>query len=154
MERKRFAPAAGSDSSHRLAAITQFSAAMTRNIKLTLAYDGSEFHGWQIQPGLPTIQGTLIAVLEQITQERLSVQGAGRTDAGVHAAGQVASIQTESDLAPAVFLRACNALLPPVIRVGAAEEVSCEFHARWSAQAKTYHYRIYRGAVLSPFLWR
>ena len=125
-----------------------------RTIKLTIAYDGTDFHGWQIQPGLPTVQGLLLEILERMTQEKLSLQGAGRTDAGVHAAGQVASFQTNSDLAPAIFLRACNALLPAAIRVHAAEEVSVDFHARWSAQGKTYRYRIYRGPVLPPFVCR
>ncbi len=125
-----------------------------RTIKLTIAYDGTDFHGWQIQPGQPTVQGLLIEVLERVTQENLSLQGAGRTDAGVHAAGQVASFQTESDLAPAVFLRACNALLPAAIRVRSAEEVSPDFHARRSALGKTYRYHIYRGQVLPPSLWR
>jgi tRNA pseudouridine38-40 synthase len=124
------------------------------NIKLTLAYDGTDFHGWQIQPGQPTIQGTLTQVLRTLTQEELTVHGAGRTDAGVHALGQVAHFKTRSELAPAEFQRACNALLPPSIRVVAAEEVGPDFHARWHALAKTYQYRIYRGRVVSPFLWR
>jgi tRNA pseudouridine38-40 synthase len=125
-----------------------------RTIKLTIAYDGTDFHGWQIQPGVPTVQGLLVEILERMTQENLSLQGAGRTDAGVHAAGQVASFQTASGLAPEVFLRACNALLPAAIRVRAAEEVPFDFHARWSAQDKTYRYRIYRGQVLPPFICR
>jgi len=125
------------------------------NIKLTVAYDGGEFHGWQIQPGLPTVQGLLTAVLQRITQEQeLIVNGAGRTDAGVHAWGQVVNFQTQSQLPPAVFLRAVNALLPPSIRVRAAEEAGADFHARWHAKAKTYQYRIYRGCVLPPFCWR
>jgi len=124
------------------------------NIKLTVAYDGTEFHGWQIQPGQPTIQGVLTDVVQQLTQERPNLQGAGRTDAGVHAWGQVVSFKTRSELAPAEILRGCNALLPPAIRVREAEEVSPEFHARWLAQAKTYSYAIYRGCVVPPFLWR
>jgi tRNA pseudouridine38-40 synthase len=125
-----------------------------RNIKLTLAYDGGDFHGWQMQPGLPTVQGAIRDVLQQITQEDLTVNGAGRTDAGVHAWGQVANFKTESQLTTADFLRACNALLPPTIRVRAAEEAHADFHARWLAKAKTYQYRICRDRVVPPFCWR
>jgi tRNA pseudouridine38-40 synthase len=124
------------------------------NIKLTVAYDGTDFHGWQIQPGQPTIQGVLTDVVQQLTQERPNLQGAGRTDAGVHAWGQVVSFKTRSELAPEEILRGCNALLPPAIRLRKAEEVSPEFHARWMAQAKTYIYSIYRGSVVPPFRWR
>ncbi len=124
------------------------------NIKLTLAYDGTDFHGWQIQPGQPTIQGALTDVLQKLTQEQLHIHAAGRTDAGVHALGQVAHFKTRSELSPIQFQRAFNALLPPSIRVLAAEEVGPDFHARWQALAKTYHYRIYRGAVVPPFDWR
>jgi len=124
------------------------------NIKLTVAYDGTDFRGWQIQPGQPTIQGVLTDVVQQLTQERLNLHGAGRTDAGVHAWGQIVSFKTHSELAPEEFHRGCNALLPPSIRVREAEEVGPNFHARWMAQAKTYVYSIYRGAVVPPFRWR
>jgi tRNA pseudouridine38-40 synthase len=125
-----------------------------RNIKLTLAYDGADFHGWQLQPGLPTIQGAVTEAARQITQEKLFIQGASRTDAGVHALGQVAHFKTQSQLPAAEIQRALNALLPPAIRVVAAEEVGPDFHARWQAQGKTYRYRIYRGQVLPPFDYR
>jgi tRNA pseudouridine38-40 synthase len=125
-----------------------------RNIKLTLAYDGTDFSGWQIQPGQPTIQGALTDVAEKLTQCRLMIQGAGRTDAGVHAYGQVANFKTQSSLGAGEFQRAFNALLPASIRVVAAEEVGPDFHARWDALAKTYRYRIFRGRVVPPFLWR
>ncbi len=125
-----------------------------RNIKLTVAYDGTDFSGWQIQPGQPTIQGTLCDVLEKITLQRTLVQGAGRTDAGVHAMGQVANFTTTSELSAAEFQRAFNALLPPSIRIFAADEVSPDFHSRWNAVAKTYRYRIFRGRVVPPFLCR
>jgi tRNA pseudouridine38-40 synthase len=125
-----------------------------RNIKLTIAYDGSGFHGWQFQPGVPTIQGALDAAARKITQERIIVQGASRTDTGVHALGQVAHFRTQSALTADEFQRALNALIPPAIRVVEAEEVGPEFHARWLAQAKTYRYRIYRGRVLPPFEYR
>src|SRR5271170_8079867 len=115
-----------------------------RNIKLTIAYDGAGFHGWQIQPGLATIQGALAEAAQKITQEKIFVHGASRTDAGVHALGQVAHFRTHSELSAPEFQRALNALLPPTIRVVAAEEVGPDFHSRWLAQAKTYRYRIYR----------
>jgi len=123
-------------------------------IKLTLAYDGTDFCGWQVQPGKPTIQGALNDVLRRITQEKVTVHGAGRTDAGVHAEGQVAHFKTASQMATVEFQRALNALLPPSVRVGAAEEVGPDFHARHQALAKTYVYRIYRGPVVPPFAWR
>jgi len=125
-----------------------------QNIKLTLAYDGTDFSGWQIQPGQPTVQGAISDVLENLTQQRLQIQGAGRTDAGVHAAGQVANFKTEAELSADEFQRAFNALLPDSIRIVAAEQVAPDFHARWNAVAKTYRYRIFRGRVVSPFLWR
>lgn len=125
-----------------------------RIFKLTLAYDGTDFHGWQIQTGQPTIQGALTEVLRRLTQEAIVLHGAGRTDAGVHALGQVAHFRTRSALAAAEFQRACNALLPPSIRVVAAEEVGPDFHSRWSALGKTYRYRLFRGRVVPPALWR
>ena len=125
-----------------------------RNIKLTLAYDGTDFSGWQIQPGQPTVQGALTDVVEKLTQCRLMIYGAGRTDAGVHAAGQVANFKTQSSLSAGEFQRAFNALLPPSIRVVASEEAGPDFHARWNALAKTYRYRIFRGRVVPPFLYR
>jgi len=124
------------------------------NIKLTVAYDGTDFRGWQIQPGQPTIQGLLTDVVQQLTQEHVNVQGAGRTDAGVHAWGQVVNFKTNSELAPEEFRRGCNALLPPSIRIREAEEVGPDFQARRMARAKTYVYSIYRGAVVPPSLWR
>lgn len=122
-----------------------------RNIKLTIAYDGAQFHGWQVQPGLATVQGTLNDAARQITQEHVVVHGASRTDAGVHALAQVAHFKTRSALPAAEFQRALNALLPPAIRIIAAEEVGPDFHSRWLAQGKTYRYRIFRGSVLPPF---
>ena len=124
------------------------------NIKLTLAYDGTDFHGWQIQPGRPTIQGAVTDVVRKITQEKMTIHAAGRTDAGVHAHGQVAHFRTQSHLTAQEFQRALNALLPPAIRAVAAEEVGPDFHARWQAEAKTYQYRIFRGRVVPPFDWR
>jgi tRNA pseudouridine38-40 synthase len=125
-----------------------------RNIKLTIAYDGADFHGWQIQPGFATIQGALAEALQKITQERVMVHGASRTDAGVHALGQVAHFKTQSALSAVEFQRALNALIPPAIRIVAAEEVGPDFHSRWYAQGKTYRYRIFKGPVLPPFDYR
>jgi tRNA pseudouridine38-40 synthase len=122
--------------------------------KLTIAYDGTDFHGWQIQSNKPTIQGEIVNVLRRLTQEHLTIHGAGRTDAGVHALGQVASFRTQSPLSAQEFQRALNALLPPAIRIVHSEEVGPDFNARWSARGKTYRYRIYRGKVVPPMLWR
>jgi tRNA pseudouridine38-40 synthase len=125
-----------------------------RHFKLTIAYDGTDFHGWQIQSNKPTIQGEIVNVLRRITQESIILHAAGRTDAGVHALGQVASFRTQSALCAAEFQRALNALLPPTIRIVSAEEVGPDFHARWSAREKIYRYRLYRGKVVPPTLWR
>src|SRR5579862_7688022 len=103
------------------------------NIKLTIAYDGTDYHGWQIQPQMRTIQGALAAVLGNIAQEPIAIHGAGRTDAGVHAWGQVASFRTNSELAPKEWSRALNALLPPTIRIRDAQQATPDFHARWMA---------------------
>lgn len=125
-----------------------------RYFKLTIAYDGTDFHGWQVQPNGPTIQGEIAGVLRRITQENISLHGAGRTDAGVHALGQVGSFRTQSALSAQEFQRALNAILPAAIRIVAAEEVGPSFDARWSARGKIYRYRIYRGKVVPPMLWR
>src|SRR5580692_8815572 len=119
-----------------------------KNIKLTIAYDGAGFHGWQLQPGLPTVQGTLNDAASQITQEKIFAHGASRTDTGVHALGQVAHFKTHSQLSAAEFRRALNGVLPPTIRILATEEVGPDFHSRWQSQAKNYRYRIFRGEVL------
>lgn len=123
-----------------------------RNFKLTISYDGSEFFGWQMQPGQATVQGTLVDVASKLTQENVQVHGSGRTDAGVHALGQVAHFKTASTSLDAQgFQRAFNALLRASVRVVNVEEVGPKFHSRHDALAKTYQYRIYRGKVLSPF---
>jgi len=125
-----------------------------RYFKLTIAYDGTEFHGWQIQSEKPTIQGEIVNVLRQLTQEHVYLHGAGRTDAGVHALGQVGSFRTQSALSAEEFQRALNALLPQTIRIVGSEEVGPDFDARWSARGKIYRYRIYRGKVVPPMIWR
>src|SRR4026207_932188 len=100
-----------------------------RNLKLTLAYDGTEFHGWQIQPELPTVQGTLKEALEKLFNHAVNVTGSGRTDAGVHAQGQVANVETIRSMDTDAVLRGVNALLPSQIRVWQVEEVGLEFHS-------------------------
>jgi tRNA pseudouridine38-40 synthase len=125
-----------------------------RYFKLTIAYDGTDFHGWQMQSSKPTIQGELVGVLRQLIQEKVVLQATGRTDAGVHALGQVCSFRTQSSLSSGDFHRALNALLPPSIRIVKAEEVGPNFSARFSARGKVYRYRMYRGRVVPPMLWR
>lgn len=125
-----------------------------RNLKITLAYDGFDLHGWQVQPGLPTVQGLLSAAIERVTGERLLPQGSGRTDAAVHALAQIASCAIESHIPTSNLVVALNDVLPKSVRLLAIEEVAPEFHARASAKAKIYRYRIWRGTICSPFLAR
>jgi tRNA pseudouridine38-40 synthase len=127
---------------------------VTRNLKLMLAYDGADFHGWQVQPEKPTVQGVLGDCLERVTGERVLPQGSGRTDAGVHALAQVASFAIASPIPPRNLQVALNDVLPASIRVVAVEQVGPEFHARKSAKAKTYRYRIFRGDPCPPFAAR
>jgi tRNA pseudouridine38-40 synthase len=122
-----------------------------RNLKLTLAYDGHDFAGWQVQPDRLSVQGTLVSAFEHLTGEKTLPQGSGRTDAGVHALAQIATVTTNSPIPVDNLVRALNDILPRSIRVLAAEEMPPEFHARRSAVAKTYRYHIYRGAICSPF---
>jgi len=125
-----------------------------RNLKLVLAYDGSDFSGWQVQPDCATIQGTLASAIGRITGEKVLPQGSGRTDAGVHALAQVATFTTESPIPAENLVIALNDILPTSIRVREVCEVPADFHARRSARSKTYRYRIYRAAICSPFLVR
>jgi tRNA pseudouridine38-40 synthase len=134
----------------------------TQMWKLVLAYDGTDFHGWQVQPGLQTIQGELAAAIERVcgehngehTGERTLPQGSGRTDAGVHALAQVASVALQSPIPPPNLLRALNRTLPPSIRITKAVHAPPDFHARHSAVSKQYEYRIYRGEICPPALAR
>ena len=125
--------------------------------KITLEYDGTNYAGWQYQPHQLTIQEVVEKALEQITQCRISIIGAGRTDAGVHALGQVFSFQAEKALSPHEWIRGLNGLLPPDIATQQAEEVSDMFHARYSAIGKIYEYRIllapHRSALERHRLW-
>lgn len=122
-----------------------------RTLKLTLAYDGTRYSGWQEQPGRLTVQGELTRVIEKITRERVHVVGSGRTDAGVHALGQVATFDTESSLAPEQFQRALNGHLPRDIAVLAVDEARPGFHAIGDALWKTYRYLLHDGPVRDVF---
>jgi tRNA pseudouridine38-40 synthase len=125
-----------------------------RTLKITLAYDGTAYVGWQRQAAGTSIQGLLEAAIARIEGEAVTVTGAGRTDAGVHALGQVASVtvpSASSSIACDAYVRALNASLPDDVRVGSVEEAGDGFHARFSARAKTYRYRLARGGVASPF---
>jgi tRNA pseudouridine38-40 synthase len=123
-----------------------------RNIKLVLSYDGTDFCGWQVQPGLPTIQGVLSEAIGKITGEAIVPQSSGRTDSGVHALAQVAHFATTSSIPSGNIRKALNSCLPDSIRILSAEEAPVDFHARRSATAKTYRYRLYSGEICPPFL--
>ena len=120
-----------------------------RNIKLVLEYDGTNYHGWQTQPDLPTIQDTIEEALAQLTKTPIKIIGAGRTDTGVHAEGQVANFGTDSQIPVAAFQKGLNAILPRDIVVCSATEVSPEFHSRFSATSRRYRYTILNRAYPS-----
>lgn len=122
-----------------------------RRVKITLSYDGTEYHGWQVQPGLPTIQGTLERVLGEIEGQPVAVAGSGRTDAGVHALEQTAAFTFFNPIPLDNLIRAVNRLLPADIRVLSAIETAPAFHPRFDAIAKTYEYRIWRDPICPPF---
>lgn len=122
-----------------------------RNLKLTLSYDGTDFHGWQRQPGLRTVQQTLEEAIGQLTGVIPNCQASGRTDAGVHALGQVVHFLTASRHPTEVFLRALNALTPPDVRVLDAEDVPQAFHATLDARSKRYRYVIDNSRFGDPF---
>lgn len=123
-----------------------------RNIKLVLEYDGSNYHGWQTQPNLPTIQGAVESALTQLTKTPIRIIGAGRTDTSVHAQGQVANFHTDSQIPIVAFQKGLNAFLPRDIVVCSANDVSSDFHARFSATSRRYRYtilnRVYPSALL------
>jgi tRNA pseudouridine38-40 synthase len=121
-----------------------------RRIKVTLAYDGTEFHGWQVQPGLPTIQGAIEEAVAEIDGGPVTVLGSGRTDAGVHALAQVAAFSIVNPIPLDNLRKAPNRLLPPAIRVLSADEAAADFHPRYQAHSKTYEYRIFRGETCPP----
>ena len=124
---------------------------MSRLIRISVSYEGTDYHGWQVQPGLATIQGTLEAVVAEIEGARTHVAGSGRTDAGVHALAQVAAFQLTNPIPVENLRRAMNRLLPRDIRVLTVEQAPDDFHPRFRAVAKTYEYRIWRGEVCPPF---
>jgi tRNA pseudouridine38-40 synthase len=122
-----------------------------RRIKLVVAYDGTDYHGWQIQSGLPTIQGILEHVFAEIEKAPVHVAGSGRTDAGVHALAQVAAVNLTNPIPAENLKKALNRVLPQAIRITSVEEAAPDFHPRFDARSKTYEYRIVRTEVCSPF---
>ena len=125
-----------------------------RNIRLLIAYDGTDFHGWQRQSNAPTVQDCLESAIERILGERAQVWGSGRTDAGVHALNQVANFKTDCPIPCENLVKALNDALPPTVRIKDSHEVSAKFHARYDVHSKTYRYRILQAPVCPPFLWR
>jgi tRNA pseudouridine38-40 synthase len=123
----------------------------TRWLKLTVAYDGTAYAGWQVQPTEPTVQAAVEAAWHEITREQVRVMAAGRTDAGVHALGQVVGIATESPLATAELHRGLNAVLPEDVAIVAVEEAPENFHATYDAKRKTYRYQIHNGRTPDVF---
>ena len=124
---------------------------MRRRIKLTIAYDGTDFHGWQVQPGRVTIQSVLQEIFAGIEKRPVEVSASGRTDAGVHAFGQTAAVTIVNPIPVSNLKKAVNRLLPHSIRILRVEEVHAGFHPRYDAVAKTYEYRIFRHEVCPPF---
>jgi tRNA pseudouridine38-40 synthase len=123
------------------------------NYRLLLQYDGTDFHGWQMQGELRTVQGELTRVLSLLDGREVVVHGSGRTDAGVHAEGQVASAQLQREMSPSKLRNAINGNLPSDVRVLFVEVAPDDFHARYSARSKKYSYRLVHGTVMSPF-WK
>jgi tRNA pseudouridine38-40 synthase len=128
--------------------LTEF---LMRRLRFHVAYDGTDFHGWQVQPGLLTIQGILEEIISGIEGRPVHVAGSGRTDAGVHAYSQVAAVSIENPIPAPNFRKAVNRMLPFTIRITHAEEVREDFHPRFQATRKTYEYRILRDEICSPF---
>jgi tRNA pseudouridine38-40 synthase len=124
------------------------------NFKLTIQYDGTDFHGWQMQGELRTVQGELTKALSQIDGREVVVNGSGRTDAGVHAEGQVVNVNLQKKITPQKLRAAINGNVGKDVRVFEAEVVDDDFHARYSALGKTYLYRVVNGPVISPFWLR
>ena len=128
---------------------------MLRNIKLEIEYDGTNFYGWQVQPKLRTVQGEIEDRLNTILKHKVNLIGAGRTDVGVHALGQVANFKTENQLNKESILRGLNGLLPDDVVIKKVEEVDLDFNARYSAKSRVYKYRVYLGrtAILRKYVW-
>ena len=125
-----------------------------RRLRFEVAYDGTDFHGWQVQPGLATIQSVLEEVIGSLEGRSVQVAGSGRTDAGVHALAQVAAVSLTNPMPVDNFRRAVNRLLPPTIRISNVCEMPAGFHPRFDATRKTYEYRIFREELCPPFLCR
>jgi tRNA pseudouridine38-40 synthase len=125
-----------------------------RNLRLLIAYDGSGFAGWQIQPSAPTVQGAIETALQQITQRPCRLRAAGRTDAGVHALGQVANTYTESPIGCDKLRGGLNALLREAITIREIDEVNAAFDARRDARGKHYRYAIHNARTIPPLLRR
>ncbi len=123
------------------------------NIKITIAYKGTNYNGWQIQPNKPTIQGTITDALYKITGERVTLFSSGRTDAGTHALGHVANFQLGKQIEEESLLKGINSILPWDIRIRTLKKVGDEFHAQRNAASKIYQYQIYTGKIVSPFLY-
>ena len=122
-----------------------------RRLRFQIAYDGTDFCGWQVQPTLPTVQGILQEIISGMEGKPVHVEGSGRTDAGVHALAQVAAVSIENPIPPDNFRRAVNRLLPPTIRISHVQEAAIDFHPRFQAKKKTYEYRIFRDEICPPF---
>ena len=123
-----------------------------RNICLIIAYDGGDYQGWQRQAAAPTIQGEIEERLAIITTKSVTLHGAGRTDAGVHATGMAANFHTNSSLSCPQLQKSLNSMLPPAIRIIGAQEVAASFHARFSCRGKRYCYYLHTAPVQPPFL--
>ena len=128
--------------------------ALMQNYKIRVSYDGTEYQGWQRQPNKKTIQGLIESALEKIAAKKIPVIGSGRTDAGVHAEGQVAHFKVNTRLENHEFLRALNGILPSDIRIQSLKKASSNFHAQKSARTKIYQYRIFNSSDISPFVIR
>lgn len=128
---------------------------MPRNIKLEIEYDGTDFHGWQLQPNLRTIQGEVQKALKTILKHEVIITGSGRTDVGVHALAQAANFRTDSSVDAESILKGLNRLLPGDILIRSAEEVNDEFDARYGAKSRVYRYRIFLGrtAIFRRYVW-
>ena len=129
-----------------------------RNIKLVIEYDGTNYHGWQVQPDVVTVQEVIEEKIEVMTRQRAPLIGSGRTDSGVHALGQVANFRTAANIPVEGFQKGLNSLLPPDIAIQSAEEVDSRFHAQYGAKRKTYRYVILRrespSALFRHYSWR
>jgi len=124
---------------------------ISRRIRVTVSYDGTNYHGWQVQPGLPTVQGVIETALAEIEGTAVKVEGSGRTDAGVHALAQVAAFTLANPIPVENLRKALNRLLPRDVRILEAVEAAPDFHPRYQAMAKTYEYRIWRAEICPPF---